>query len=283
MRHDFTTGLMRKAVLGALVLCPTLAQAADFDAFGTAAPELVAIEPNKPDLIFELGLGVGAAPAFPGWDEYAATVSPIIRIERLHIPGVIDIGGTESEGGLRFAPSFAVQRERNSSDYEELAGLDDIDTTFEVGARIGYEFILSDVLSTEVYGQARYAFGGAEGFVGEVGLDATARLTPQFEVVGGVFASLAGDDYIDTYFGVSERESVATGGRLAAFDPSAGATAVGVKVAARYEFIPDTFLSASAEYSRLVGDAADSPVVDLGSEHQFAIGLGLSRRFSISY
>ncbi|WP_173087800.1 MipA/OmpV family protein [Devosia sp. 1635] len=283
MRHDFTSRLKRKALLSALVLSPTVAQGADFDSFGAAATELVAIETSKPDLIFELGLGVGTAPIYPGSTEYGMTVNPIIRVERLNIPGLIDIGGEKSAGGLRFGPSFAVQGERISSDHEQLLGLDDVDTTYEVGGRVGYEFIFSDVLSTELYGQARYAFGGAEGLVGEVGLDATARLTPQLEVVGGVYASMAGEDYVDTYFGVTAPEAIASGGRLDAYDPGAGVTAVGVKLAARYEFIPDTFFNASAEYSRLVADAADSPVVQLGTENQFVVGVGLSRRFSFNY
>ena len=283
MRHDVTTSLKRKALLSALVLSPSFAQAADFDSFGAAATELVGIETSKPDLIFDFGLGIGLAPNYPGSDEYGMTVNPIIRVERLNIPGLIDIGGEKSVGGLRFAPSFAVQGERISSDHEQLEGVDDVDTTYEIGGRVGYEFILGDALSTELYGQARYAFGGAEGFVGEVGLDATARLTPELEVIGGVFAGLAGDEYVDTYFGVTGPESAASGARLEAFDPGAGVTTVGVKLAARYEFIPDTFINASAQYSRLVGDVADSPIVQAGSEDQFVVGVGLSRRFSFSY
>ena len=66
MRHDFTTSLKRKALLSALVLSPSFAQAADFDSFGAAATELVGIETSEPDLIFDFGLGIGLARNYPG-------------------------------------------------------------------------------------------------------------------------------------------------------------------------------------------------------------------------
>ena len=52
-------------------------------------------------------------------------------------------------------------------------------------------------------GEARYAFGGAEGLVGEIGLNAIARPTETLELSAGPFASLASDDYTDAYFGVT--------------------------------------------------------------------------------
>ena len=56
---------------------------------------------------------------------------------------------------------------------------------------------------------------------------------------------------------------------------------VGVAGDARFEFRPDWFLNVEASYSRLTGDAGDSPIVEAGSKDQFTFGLGLSRRLSL--
>jgi outer membrane protein len=133
----------------------------------------------------------------------------------------------------------------------------------------------------EVWGEARYAFGGADGVVGEFGVNAVARPMPELELKLGPFATLASADYMDSYFGVSAQESANTGLRVDAFDPDGCFKSVGVRGTARYEFQPTWFLNAEASYSKLVGDAADSPIVKFGDEDQFTFGLSISKRFSL--
>jgi MipA family protein len=258
------------------------AQDNDFDGFGSAAPEFVAIDPG-PDIVFELGLGAGFKPAYMGATTYEPSFSPIVGLERLHIPGVIDIGGGEDEGGFTFAPSFEIISKRKTSDYDELRGLDDVDATYSGGARVGYELLLTDAVTLEGYGKLRYGFGGSSGLLGEVGAELTTQLTPELEVKGGAEVAFASEDFMDSYFGVTRQESARSGSRLSDFDPSGGLRSVSLAASARYEFVPDTFLNLEASYTRLVGDAYESPIVRAGSPNQFGVMLGLSRRFSISY
>lgn len=255
------------------------AGAAEFDSFGSAAPDLVAAAPVS-DFIFVLGLGLGIAPAYEGAAEYGMTFKPIVDVERLKIPGLLDIGGGRDLGGFSFAPSFSYAGARISADHAALAGLSNVEATYALGAKVGYEFLINDMLRAKVYGAARYAFGGAEGVIGEVGVDVTARLTPQLELVGGPVVNFASNGYMDKYFGVTAAESAATGGRLGTYDPAGGIKSAGIKLAARYEFVPDTFLNLDASYSAYVGDARMSPIVTSGSQHQFTVGLGLSHRFA---
>lgn len=271
---------------GAIVamLWAPVAFAADFNEYGSSPPVLVAPDLSTgPDLVFELGMGIGAAPAYEGSTQFRTTYNPIIKLERLNIPGLIDIGGKSSQGGFRLAPSIVVQGERKAETFPELAGLNDIAATYELGGKVGYEFVFNDAVSAEVYGKLRYAVGGAEGLVGDVGLDVTARLTSQLELVGGVSASFADEKYMGTFFGVTSAESVASGGRYAEYDPAGGVKSFGVKATAKYEFIPDTFANFSAEYRRLSGSAVDSPIIMADAQNQFIFGVGLSRKFSIDY
>lgn len=259
------------------------AYATEFDAYGQAPADLVRVDARH-DVMIELGLGIGTAPAYEGASEYGMTFNPIINVERLNIPGLIDIGGEgKKAGGFKFAPSISVATERKSADFAALNGLNNVEATYAIGARIGYEMVFADGLSAEVYGAARYAFGATHGLIGEVGVDLAAKLTPQLTIIGGPVLNFAAGNYMDTYFGVTSAESIATGGRLGAFDPKGGVKSAGIKVAAKYEFVPDTFLNVNASYSRYVGDALNSPIVKSGSESQFTVGVGLSRRFTYDY
>ena len=248
--------------------------AADMDASEPAAPEAPAA--SGVDLIIELGVGGTISPEFEGSSDYSVSPSPIVGFGYLRIPGLFEIGSTgPDEGGLSIGPSFNMSGKRESDDFDAIRGLDDIDRTYEIGVRMGYEWDWA-----EVYGEASYAFGGAEGVVGEVGANAIYRPTPQIVLKAGPFATLASEDYMGTYFGVTPAESANTGFRLDTYDPKGGLKSVGVSGSARYEFRPDWFINADASWSRMVGDAADSPVVEAGDENQFTFGLGISKRFT---
>lgn len=251
------------------------AVAAEFDSYG-AAPAEFPEATFQPDLIIELGLGTGYAPLYDGSSKYGPTFSPIIGLELLVIPGIIEIGGDEPQGGFSFAPALSIAGERKSEDNAHLLGLPNIDATYAPGLRVGYEWG-----AAEIYGELRYAFGGAQGLLGDVGVNLTAQLTPELEIVGGPVVSFASENYMDTYFGVTAAGSAATGGRLAAYDPTGGIKSAGLNLSARYEFMPDTFISANASYTRLLGSAADSPIVEKDAVNQFVVGIGLSRRFTL--
>ncbi|MEF2073626.1 MipA/OmpV family protein [Consotaella aegiceratis] len=257
-----------------VVLCGALSPAQAADALPASATS-----PDDFAITLELGLGAKLSPAYVGSDEYEFSPWPVISLEYLYIPGVVEIGGPDSHsGGLSFGPSFAYQGERDSSDNRDLRGLADVDPTYEAGMKVGYEWS-----HAEVFGAVRYAFGGADGFVGDLGANAIVWPTNDFQLKAGPRASFASADYMEAYFGVSPAESAAGGGRLDAYDPDGGFKSVGVGVETRYEFRPDWFLNSEASYERLVGDAADSPLVDVGSADQFSVGLSLSRRFTIGF
>ncbi|BDA86942.1 MltA-interacting MipA family protein [Aureimonas sp. SA4125] len=259
------------SLLAVAAAAPT-AGAADVAVYDEAP--VVAAASNT-DIVIELGLGGRISPEYEGSKDYEVSPFPIISLGYLNIPGVLEIGSLSPQGGgLSIGPSFGYVGERESRDYDELTGLSDVDATYEAGIKVGYEWQYA-----EVYGAARYAFGGGEGFVGEVGANAIARPMQELELKAGPFASFASEDYTEAYFGVSAADSISSG--LAAYDPDGGFKSVGVAASARYEFRPDWFLNADASYSRFVGDAEDSPIVAVGDDNQYTFGLGLSKRFTL--
>lgn len=228
------------------------------------------------DFVFELGVQGIVEPEYLGSKDYQIAPSPIFSVEYVNLPGLGSFGGPDGLG-FSIGPSFSYQPKRKSSDYSSLRGLDDIDASYELGLKADYEWE-----NFQVYGDVRYALGGAKGFVGDFGAYFIARpLNRRLVLKLGPTLSLASSDYMDTYFGISPRESVNTGGRIAAYSPGGGFKSVGAAASAKYEIFTDYFISADAKYDRLVGDAADSPIVKAGNANQYYFGLGVSHRFSL--
>lgn len=228
------------------------------------------------DFIFEFGAGARLEPAYEGADEFTVTPFPIFDVEYLAIPGLFDLGSRDGQGiGFHFGPAFNYIEKRDSGAYDDLNGLGDVNASYQIGLGAGYEWEWA-----EIWGEARYSFGGAEGFAGEFGANLILRPSEEMRFKIGPFASLADNSYTEDYFSVSAFESANSGGKFDQFDADGGFKSFGVSAETRWEFSPDWFATLDASYARLVGDAASSPITEEGSKDQFTVGLGLSRRFS---
>ena len=225
------------------------------------------------DIVLELGGGGLVGPAYEGADHYLVSPWPIVRLHYLRLPHVGAFGGGP-EAGLSIGPSFRFVPERDADDYSDLEGLGDVDAAFELGGTIGYRFDMWRGFAT-----VRHGFGGHHGIVGELGVDAIVEPTPRLSVSAGPRLHFADSDYLDTYLGVTAAQSAASG--LSEFDPDGGLKGVGVEAEARFALTPRWSIVGSAGYERLVGDAADSPITEAGSENQFTAALGLTYRFGL--
>lgn len=240
--------------------------------FGQVAP-LPSPGADGTDIELELGLGGLVRPAYEGADDYLFQPWPIVTLHYLRLPVLGEFGGGP-ETGFLFSPSFRYVPERDEDDHDDLAGLDDVDAAFELGATIGYRYGMFRGFAT-----LRQGLGGHHGLVGELGADAIFEPTQKFTVSLGPRLGFASDDYLDTYLGVSAAESIASG--LPEYDPGGGFKSLGFEGEARYALTPKWSLVGEAGYDRLIGDAADSPIAEAGSVNQFNAGIGLTYRFGL--
>jgi len=79
----------------------------------------------------------------------------------------------------------------------------------------------------------------------------------------------ASDNYMESFFGVSEKESVRSG--LRRFDVDSGVKDVGIELTSGTRFLKNWKIGFSLQYKRLLGDAADSPIVD--DKNQYLAGM----------
>lgn len=245
----------------------------------TAAPAL-AQEDERP-LILSVGGGAQLLPRYPGADDYSLgpLVTGFIRREGDPIPfrtpdDGFGISLTGRDGPVEIGPLLQFQGERKEEDVGAPVG--DVDFTVEAGAFVNVN--LGPGLRLRAEGLK--GIGGHEGLTGALGADLALRGGLDTLVTIGPRLRLNDDDYADAYFGVTPAAALASG--LPAYDPEGGVRAVGAIAGVTHQLSRGLGIYAYAGYDRLVGDAADSPIVQrFGSEDQFSAGLALFLSFNI--
>lgn len=245
-----------------------------------ATTPVVALAEEAPtdQYVMDLGGGVMAKPRYAGSDEMVAEPMPIIEVSRFFIPGIGQVIDKDQDTN-RFSiyPSFNFNGKRESSDSNELEGLNDVDWALEagLGMAIRHDWIRGFV-------EVRQGFNGYSGQVADFGIDFIANPAENLQVMVGPRAGWGSDGYMDTYFGITGAEEVASGLYDQSYDAQSGFKNVGVAAAASYGLTDELTLHLRGGWDRLIGDAADSPIVKEGSADQFYGGAGLSYKFSFS-
>ncbi len=218
-------------------------------------------------------------PTYEGSDDYKIGPAGSISLSR---PGAARVFSAPDDGiSFSLAGNEVIDAGvtgsfvggRNSKD--DLRGMDKIDYAVEAGGFVNVW--VAPWLRTRL--AVRRGFGGHEGWVADLGADAVVREGRWIAAAGPRF-SYADDEFTRTYFGVTPREALASPLIAAAYTPGGGARYAGVQASADYQWSPRWRLTMDASYRRLLGDAADSPLVrQLGSEDQFGASAGFRYAF----
>jgi outer membrane scaffolding protein for murein synthesis (MipA/OmpV family) len=221
-----------------------------------------------------LSLGVvgGYAPDYEGSDDYEFGAGPNITAswrDLIFYKGKSLGANLIRTKNLKAGPILSWNSGRDEDDNSKLDGLGDVDSSIEAGGFISYR-----VKPLRFRLEARQDVNsGHEGALvelsGGTGLPFEKPLV--FVSLGTTWAS---DDYMESFFGIDSGQSTASG--LKEYNADAGIKDVNIGLTAGYSITPRWRVGGKLEYKRLVGDAADSPIVD--DEDQFIVGLTLSYR-----
>lgn len=224
-----------------------------------------------------------AQPEYEGSDDYSAVAYPSISFRRADAPyrfsapdDGISFGLVEFDK-LRMGVVGRFRGERDNDG--ERSGLDEVDWTIEAG--VFAEYWAFDWLRARV--EVRRGFNGHEGFVADAGLDGVMN-HGAWVLSAGPRIGFGDSEYMGTYFDVSADEAFDNAAIDETYEADAGVRYVGLAGAATYTFNEQWATTIFASYNHLVGDAADSPIVrELGSEHQFQVGLSLAYSFGVDW
>jgi outer membrane scaffolding protein for murein synthesis (MipA/OmpV family) len=239
-----------------------------------------------------LGGAVLVKPKYEGSDEHDVLGIPII-IPRLSAPsdnpstfqsfrqrvnfrGLDDIrvrvlGGERLQAGV--VTGYITSRDQ--SDGELLRGLGDIDGGLVLGAYTGFSlgaFEFDAAILDKVTGDD-------SGYELRFGVETERQLTARTKIVARVGTTVASDDYMQTYFGVTPAQATRSRAGLPVYSPDAGIKDVYFELGGELALGERWLLKAGGRYGRLLGEAADSPVVE--SENQLSGVLGMGYRFSL--
>lgn len=229
-------------------------------------------EPASAGSDWSLVVGAGGlyAPEYEGSADFKASPLPAIIFtygDWLTIdPSGISATVFEHEG-FSLAGKVGYEMGRDEDDGNRLKGLGDIDFAATVGAKAAYKW-----QAFEFYVQLDRTIGGSESLVGTFGAEYTAPVTERLFLSAGISGTVADDRHMQSYFGVTAAQSVASG--LSEFKAEAALKRVDFSASATYMVTENWLLRGEAGVGVLLGDAADSPIVEKELQPSFMAILG---------
>lgn len=217
----------------------------------------------------DLGAGVSYGPTYPGADDHEASPWLIWRNA-----GFGKDPASGNRQGLSISPSLRMVGKRDESDSPILAGLGDIDRAYELGASVSY-----GIGPVTAHAALRKGFEGHSGITGELGVKYRSIVTDRLSLTSGLVLGYGDSDFSQTYFGISSAQAAASG--HPEYNPDGGFTSAAARIEARYALTDSTAILGEIQYGRLIGDAADSPVVQ--DKDQPVVRLGIVRNFSFGF
>ncbi|MGE0629784.1 MAG: MipA/OmpV family protein [Hyphomicrobiaceae bacterium] len=264
--------------LSRLALLATMAVATP--AFAGGFGETSSLWPSAADI----GGYAIIAPKYEGSNDYRVYGFPIAIPAGLGTgDGFIQFRGADDvrlrvikANGFEAGPVLGWRFDRDENDGHLLRGLGDVDGGLVIGGYAGYRFgALMPYIS-----YSQQVTGDDTGGLLRLGAEARFALAPGVSLLAVAGATHASKDYADTYFSVSAAQSAASVAGLPVYSAGAGFKDAFLGLSTDIPLSPLWTLKLSGKYSRLIGDAADSPIVE--SENQFAAGIGLTYRISLT-
>jgi outer membrane protein len=271
IRTGFRSGPARTSLAASLALASLAAAASDAHAGDFA---------GLTNTDWQIGGIVFVTPKYEGAKDYEVLGAPFIApaglddTSRVQFRGPDDLRFRAIEfSGFEAGPLVGWRFDREESDSSHLDGLGDVDGGLVVGGYAAYRLgPISPFVSYH-----HQVTGDDTGALVRFGAEAKTPLSGGIKLTTSVGATYADDDFMDAYFSVTPAQSAASTAGLGVYDAEAGIKDVFVGFTSDVPLSGPWSLKLAGRYSRLVGDAADSPVVE--SEDQFFGGLGLSYRF----
>ncbi len=231
-----------------------------------------------PDFV---GLAIGFAPDYIGANEYIVGPAPFGRLGWGEWRNVTLVGNELSANIvdhpiLRFGPIGRYRFGRNHVKDNVVDKMNDISGTVELGGYAGAEFI-NDVdprIRLIVRASVTHDVGQVNnGLVVRGGLNYWYPLAEFLTLGLATSVSYANGNWMETYFGVDHTDARQSG--LPFYRADGGIKDVWFGPYFLFHLSREWHVGTGLFYSRLLGDAADSPVVkDRGSANQFIGGAG---------
>lgn len=244
-----------------------------------------------------VGLGVVAAPDYPGASERRSAALPLLQVawsNGVFVSGLSAGMHLSRRPDLEFGPLLAIDAGRDQDGPQRvggvtpfrgisigpeavtgqgLQGMPDVRARLQGGAFVNYYL----APSLRLAGSVLYGAGnGRDGAVWNIGLQQMwTELPPHHRVALSAGVNLVNRRYNVGFFGVSAEESLSSG--YPQYAPGGGLRDVYVGAGWNWALSPSWMIASAARLARLRGDARHSPLVERPTN--FTVSSGLVYRF----
>jgi len=263
------------SIAAALVICST-----GVPAFAQTTGHAIEV----PGVRNFVAAAVGVVPDYLGSDDYTIGAAPAALIklgdsERYVRLVVTDLNVNVLDSSTwSFGPALNYRLGRSDVDDNAVDKMNDINGTVGVGAFGGWTWVGSDDPRHRfsVGTEALFDEGGEhDGYVISGSVKYYQPVARPLTLSIGASLTYGSGNYMDKYFGVGLGDAASSG--LSPFKADGGLRDIRVPLIAIFSFSENWHVMGSVIYTRLLNDAADSPVVDKrGSKDQLFAGLGIA-------
>ncbi|MEX2629247.1 MAG: MipA/OmpV family protein [Tistlia sp.] len=232
-----------------------------------------------------LTLGVGLQPDYEGSDDYEVIPVAMSRLEWRGF-GFYSYGSRAQldllpDDRLMAGPVFNYRFGRDEVDDGRVDALPDVDDAVELGLFFGARLPIGDDPRELVVPSVSFLHdvsGAHGGWLATGDVSATFVLLRPLALTLGGSTTWASEDYQQTYFGIGAGGAASSG--LAQHDAGAGFRDASLRATLDLYLSETWSLGPTLIYKRLLGDAADGPVVEeAGSADQFIGFVSTTWRF----
>jgi outer membrane protein len=239
------------------------------------------------DWKFILGAAVRYSADYKGSDDYDIKPLPLVGISWRDIvsigskkgsPGLkvnfLQVNGPTPKDRLVMSTSLGYFSGRDQDDNDALQGLGDLNGG--VTAKLTADYKLQEF--GVFISATRDMSGDRKGTTVNGGLGYTFALgSPKTQLTTGPSVTWADDSYMENVFGISATQAASSALSYSAHRAASGINDVGVNVFVRHFLNQNVGVMVQIRYKQLLGDAADSPIVEgQGSSGQFSALFGVS-------
>jgi len=282
----FTTRLLQQRswlalILGALALGPGLAHSqtpSPLQEWQYSGGIILArlFEPDLPKWRRVLGVAAEVQPAYDGSHAYRVTGGPVINIQ-YRDEAFISTGdgiGVNLLHGKHYQIGVAMAYDLGRKEKDDLANLRGMgDISAAPVAKAFGSWAISRYFPMVLRVDVRQFIGGAQGLVGDAGayipLPGSSKT---FVMFAGPSITMATHHYLQTLYGVSPQQSLASGHPVYEI-PHAGTSAAGVGFSATKFFTEHWLLNADMAINQIRGSPAHSPLVQRRTQRVLAVSM----------
>ncbi len=263
--------IWKSAAVGAMAVCFT-----DF----AVAQDIPVPDPDSFDRL--LGVAGVAVPDYEGSDDYTGVAAPLAQF-RFHENRYIQLVGNKvflnvlNHENWEFGPLGIYRLGREDVEDSVVDTMLDLDDSLEVGAFLGFAKKFNNDIRHRMnihFDVTQDVSDGHEGYVAQLAGIYWRPVAKRFDIGFRANVTYASEDYMSSYFDVTAADAAASG--LSTFDADSGFKDAGIALMGVFHLTQNWHVGGTVLFKRLLGDAEDSPVVDVrGDPNQLFAGLSI--------